>query len=115
LRPLPFADPGRVVNLAWDGSGYLQSLSATKFQYWHDHARSFEAMAMILLVGAGLLLGTLSRLTSFDRGFDVHDLVVARLTSAPARGASTQDLWEFERRVLQQVEGLPAIASIAAA
>ena len=115
LRPLPFSNPGRVVNLAWDGSGYLQSLSATKFQYWHDHARSFEAMAMILLVGAGLLLGTLSRLTSFDRGFDVHDLVVARLTSAPARGASSQDLWEFERRVLQQVEGLPAIASIAAA
>ena len=74
-----------------------------------------SALAMILLVGAGLLLGTLSRLTSFDRGFDVHDLVVARPTSAPARGASSQDLWEFERRVLQQVEGLPAIASIAAA
>ena len=32
LRPLPFADAERVVNLAWDGSGYLQSLSATKFQ-----------------------------------------------------------------------------------
>ena len=45
LRPLPFADAERVVNLAWDGSGYLQSLSATKFQYWHDHARSFDAMA----------------------------------------------------------------------
>jgi hypothetical protein len=45
LRPLPFADAERVVHLAWDGSGYLQSLSATKFQYWHDHARSFDAMA----------------------------------------------------------------------
>ena len=32
LRPLPFADPGRVVNVAWDGSGSLQSLSAVKFQ-----------------------------------------------------------------------------------
>jgi putative ABC transport system permease protein len=45
LRPLPFANAERVVNLAWDGSGYLQLLSATKFQYWHDHARSFDAMA----------------------------------------------------------------------
>jgi putative ABC transport system permease protein len=45
LRPLPFADAGRVVNVAWDGSGYLQSLSAVKFQYWHDHARAFGAMA----------------------------------------------------------------------
>ena len=45
LRPLPFPDAERVENVAWDGSGYLQSSSATKFQYWHDHARSFEAMA----------------------------------------------------------------------
>ena len=28
LRPLPFADAGRIVHLAWDGGGYLQSLSA---------------------------------------------------------------------------------------
>ena len=45
LRPLPFADAGRVVNVAWDGGGYLQALSAAKFQYWHDHTRAFDAMA----------------------------------------------------------------------
>jgi predicted permease len=45
LRPLPFPDARRVVNVAWEGSGYLQELSAAKFQYWRDHARSFEAMA----------------------------------------------------------------------
>jgi hypothetical protein len=45
LRPLPFGDPGRVVHLAWDGGGYLQELSASKFQYWRDRARSFQAMA----------------------------------------------------------------------
>jgi predicted permease len=45
LRPLPFPQAERVVNVAWDGSGYLQALSATKFQYWRDHARSFDAMA----------------------------------------------------------------------
>ncbi len=45
LRPLPFSAAERVVNLAWEGGGYLQSLSSAKFQYWHDHARSFEAMA----------------------------------------------------------------------
>lgn len=45
LRPLPFPDADRVVHVAWDGGGHLQSLSAVKFQYWHDHARSFEAMA----------------------------------------------------------------------
>jgi putative ABC transport system permease protein len=45
LRPLPFPDAERVVNIAWNGSGYLQPLSAVKFQYWYDHARSFDAMA----------------------------------------------------------------------
>src|SRR5262245_40109266 len=45
LRPLPFSRAERVVHLAWDGTGSLQSLSAAKFQYWHDHARSFAAMA----------------------------------------------------------------------
>jgi hypothetical protein len=45
LRPLPFFEAERVVNVAWDGSGYLQALSSAKFQYWHDHIRSFEAMA----------------------------------------------------------------------
>ena len=74
-----------------------------------------SALAMILLLGAGLLVETVSRLTSFDRGFDVDGLVAVRLTTPPARDATSQDLWEFERRVLQQLEGLPAIASIAAA
>jgi hypothetical protein len=30
LRPLPFPNAERVVHLSWDGSGYLQSLSAVK-------------------------------------------------------------------------------------
>ena len=74
-----------------------------------------SALAMILLVGAGLLVGTVSRLTSFDRGFDVDGLVAARLTTPPSGDATSQDLWEFEQRVLQQLESLPAIASVAAA
>ena len=45
LRPLPFPGAERVVNVTWNGSGYLQPLSSVKFQYWRDHVRSFEAMA----------------------------------------------------------------------
>jgi predicted permease len=74
-----------------------------------------SALAMILLVGAGLLIGTVMRLTNFDRGFDVDGLVAVRLATPPAPDATSQDLWEFERRVFQQLEGLPTIASVAAA
>jgi predicted permease len=45
LRPVPFPDPGQIVHLAWDAGDHLQWLSALKFQYWHDHARSFAAVA----------------------------------------------------------------------
>ena len=44
LRPLPFTNADRVVHLSWEGSGFLQSLSSIKFQYWHDNARAFDAM-----------------------------------------------------------------------
>lgn len=74
-----------------------------------------SALAMILLVAAGLMVVTVNRLTSFDRGFDVEGLVAARLTTRPARDTTAQDLWEFERRVFQQLEGLSEIASVTAA
>jgi predicted permease len=57
LRPLPFAAADRVVNMAWEGGGHLQSLSAVKFQYWHDHARAFAAMATWRLLPARVATG----------------------------------------------------------
>jgi putative ABC transport system permease protein len=74
-----------------------------------------SALAMVLLVGAGLLVVTLVRLTRLDPGFDVEGLVAVRFASRPANDGTAQDRWELERRVLQQVEGSPALASIAAA
>src|SRR5688572_6356426 len=44
LRPLPFPAADRVVDVAWEGGGHLQQLSGVKFQYWREHARSFDAM-----------------------------------------------------------------------
>jgi len=74
-----------------------------------------SALAMVLLVGAGLLVATLIGLMRVDAGFDPEGLVAVRLSSKPAGYATAQDVWEFQRRVMQQLEGSPAIASIAAA
>ncbi len=74
-----------------------------------------SALAMILLVGAGLLIATVNRLTSFERGFDVKGLVAARLTIPPASGTTAQELWEFEQRVFRRLEGLPALSAVTAA
>lgn len=70
---------------------------------------------MVLLVGAGLLVVTLIGLTRVDPGFDPEGLVAVRLPSKPAGYQTSQDLWELEQRVMQQLEGSPVIASIAGA
>jgi predicted permease len=74
-----------------------------------------SALAMILLVGAGLLVVTVTRLSSFDRGFDVEGLIAARLTTPPASGITARQLWEFEQRVFRHLDGVPMIASVTAA
>jgi putative ABC transport system permease protein len=74
-----------------------------------------SGLSMVLLVGAGLLIVTLISLTRVDPGFDAEGLVAARLPSKPAGYETSQQLWEFEREVIEQVEGSPVIASIAGA
>jgi putative ABC transport system permease protein len=74
-----------------------------------------SALAMILLVGAGLLVMTVNRLTTFDRGFEVEGLFAAKLTAPTAVDTTAQELWEFEQRVFRQLEGVPQIGSFAAA
>jgi putative ABC transport system permease protein len=83
LRPLPFPGAERVVNVVWDGSGYLQSLSAVKFQYWHDHARAFDAMATWRPLLARLDIGAE---VSSVRGLAVSRDFLQVLGYAPALG-----------------------------
>jgi predicted permease len=48
LRPLPYPEPERVLNVGWvwgGGSTVMGALSAYKLEYWRRHSRSFEAVA----------------------------------------------------------------------
>ena len=46
LRPVPFPDGDRVVNLAWNYGDYVQpSLTSAKVSYWQERTRSFAAFA----------------------------------------------------------------------
>jgi putative ABC transport system permease protein len=83
LRPVPFVDPERVVNLAWDGGDSLQSLSATKFQYWHDHTQSFDAMATWR---SSLARAAVDGEPSTIRALAVSPGFFAVVGNAPARG-----------------------------
>jgi putative ABC transport system permease protein len=73
------------------------------------------ALALVLLVGAGLLTNSLVRLMTVDPGFESKNLLTVRLALPADRytedGASTA----FYDRVLERVRGLPGATSVAAA
>jgi putative ABC transport system permease protein len=72
------------------------------------------ALAVVLLVGAGLMLRSLQRVLNRDPGFDTGNLLTLGL-ALPQKGYgdNTQQL-AFERRVLQEIHALPGVKDVAA-
>ncbi len=72
------------------------------------------AAAVVLLVGAGLLVRTFAELRRVDVGFDTSRLLVLRITPDAARYRTGAQTTDYYRRVLASLRGVPAIASVAA-
>lgn len=70
------------------------------------------ALAVVLLVGAGLLTRTMQRLLSEPYGFDAGSTVVlqVRATSVPAGDASVHQFWDG---ALDAIEDVPGVRSAA--
>jgi predicted permease len=73
------------------------------------------AIAMVLLVGAGLLGKSLSRLLRVDLGFEPDHLVTLNITAPDADYSGNQQILAFARKVLDQVKSVPGIESAAVA
>jgi predicted permease len=72
------------------------------------------ALALVLLVGAGLLVKSFLRVSSIDPGFDPRHVTTLTL-DLPLKGETTPDtLREFHRRMLAALSALPGIHSAAA-
>jgi len=71
-----------------------------------------SALAMLLLVGAGLTVATLWSIRDVDPGFDARELVTIRFLIRPPAYATSERIWELERRVLEELraEGVVAAA-----
>jgi putative ABC transport system permease protein len=86
----------------------------------HQWARRFLtsgeiAVALILLVGAGLATKSLTRLLGVDLGFDPHNVLTARISLPTARYPKDVQQANFFHSFLERVRGLPGVASAAAA
>jgi putative ABC transport system permease protein len=73
------------------------------------------ALAVVLVIGAGLLISTFARLQAVDPGFDIRNLVVARI-ALPARTYPDGDARRrFFRQLLDRLEATGGVESAAAA
>ena len=84
----------------------------------HNKARSLlviaeMSMAVVLLVGAGLMIRTFGVLRSVDPGFDAHNVLTMEMSLTGARFEKTAGVNQLVRDAQRRVETLPGVASFA--
>jgi len=67
------------------------------------------ALAMILLIGAGLMIKSLTRLLQVNPGFDPHNLLTFNLRLPAARYDDEKKIAEFHQQLLPRLEALPGV------
>ena len=72
------------------------------------------ALCVVLLVAGGLLLRALRRAQSTDPGFDIKHVIATSL-DLRVQHYSPEAAVEFDRRVIQRLETLPGVRSVALA
>jgi putative ABC transport system permease protein len=73
------------------------------------------ALAMLLLVGAGLLLRSFERLQDVPPGFQPDHLLIADLPLSQTAYAKPEQRYEFYDRLVERAKSLPGVRSAAAA
>ena len=69
------------------------------------------ALALVLLVGAGLLLESFIRLSNVDLGFDAHNVLAVRIRLTPSRYPTGAQQTEFFRQIVTTLRSNAAVAS----
>lgn len=69
------------------------------------------ALALMLLVGAGLLTRSFSRLMNVESGFNSEGVLTMRIQMPRSRYTTGQKRGEFTNRLLEQVRSLPEVQS----
>jgi predicted permease len=71
------------------------------------------AVAFVLVVGAGLLLESLARLSAVPLGFDTRSVITADLSGNFSKFTSQDDSNRLESDILSRVRGLPGVRAAA--
>ena len=71
------------------------------------------ALALILLVGAALLIRTFAALRGVDPGFSTHNVLTMNMALTGPRFAKTTGVAQLEEQTRQQVEAVPGVEAMA--
>jgi predicted permease len=67
------------------------------------------AMALVLLVGSGLLARSFTRLMSADHGFDAENVLTFRVALTPAAYPKSSDVATFTQQLVDRLAQLPGV------
>jgi putative ABC transport system permease protein len=102
-----------------DLSGTLkESAGRGGSSFRHNKARSLlvvveMALALVLLIGAGLLLRTFSALRAVDPGFNPHNVLTLRMLMSEPRFQKTDGVTQVVRLGTERLKSLPGVESAA--
>jgi putative ABC transport system permease protein len=71
------------------------------------------ALALVLLIGAGLLLRSFARLTRVQPGFDPEHVITLSMSLSPARYGTSETLVRFARDLRERAAALPGVTAAA--
>ena len=72
------------------------------------------ALAMLLLVGAGLLFKSFARLSQVSPGFSTDHILIANIVRSPAAYSDRNVRLSFFDRIFEQVSAMPGVRSVGA-
>ena len=69
-------------------------------------------LALVLLIGAGLMVSSFSRMQDIDPGFEAENLTTLRI-AVPTETYDDEQVWPLEQQLLEAVGSLPSVVSAA--
>jgi hypothetical protein len=103
------------MNDALKEGGRRASGGAHDRRFRHAFVIGEVAVALVLLVGAGLMIQSLLRLRRVDPGFRPENVLAADISLPGSRYQNGCQVLNFQRQLLEQVAALPGVRSVGAA
>ena len=104
---LTASKPDLIQALRNSRSAGLMSFGLRSFRGWLVVAEL--ALAMVLLVAAGLLVRSFNKLTAVDLGFDRENVLTTRISLPRSKYKQPAQVLAFQQELLQKVKALPGV------